>query len=201
MAMSILSQNLIPIEQVSQYHGDSMTKGAKNINDYTRGGLRVLSSWRHSGKAETGEVRGKNEIIFSQKRNEIAVLMRGRRESMEKKYCRFFGGARSAIEEGQAINLNCLVGRRDGHLEAEGSLIEDRQKIDTEKAENTRWVNGYQGGGKTELLMPHAKYSKTRGEVIVIIISRLTPNHIHWNGIERPRQTPSCCERLECRFV
>jgi hypothetical protein len=115
MAMSILPQNLIPIEQVSQYHG----KGANNINDYTRQGLRVLSSWRHSGKAEPGEVGGKNEIIFSQKRNEIAVLMRGRRESMEKKYCGFFGGARSAIEEGQAINFNCLVGRTDGHLEEE----------------------------------------------------------------------------------
>jgi hypothetical protein len=30
---------LIAIEQESQYHGDSMTKGANNINDYTRGDL------------------------------------------------------------------------------------------------------------------------------------------------------------------
>jgi hypothetical protein len=39
MAMSILPQNLIPLEQVSQYHGESMTNGANNINDYTQGGL------------------------------------------------------------------------------------------------------------------------------------------------------------------
>jgi hypothetical protein len=39
MAMSILPQNLNPFEQVSQCHGDSMTKGANNINDYTRGSL------------------------------------------------------------------------------------------------------------------------------------------------------------------
>jgi len=30
---------LIAIEQESQYHRDSMTKGANNINHYTRGGL------------------------------------------------------------------------------------------------------------------------------------------------------------------
>jgi hypothetical protein len=43
MVMGILSQNLIPIEQVSQYHGDSMTKGANNINDYTRKDLPDLA--------------------------------------------------------------------------------------------------------------------------------------------------------------
>jgi hypothetical protein len=39
MAMSILLQNIIPIEQESQYHGDNVAKGVNNINDYTRGRL------------------------------------------------------------------------------------------------------------------------------------------------------------------
>jgi hypothetical protein len=43
-----------------------------------------------------------------------------------------------------------------------GVLLRTDRKIDAENAENTRWVNGNQGGIWTELLMPHAKYSKTR---------------------------------------